>query len=93
MKCNTHLKSAIDSIENVISLSEMYHDIFSKQKKKKIAFENDRCKKNGRQIKYTYLFILLKCMHTFLALNVSLSMVMVMLLNRMPSPLCFHIII
>ena len=71
----------------------MYHDIFQ-SKKNMISFEGDRYKENGRQIKhYEYILILLKFMHTFLAFNVRLSLVMVMLLNRVPSLLCFHIII
>ena len=80
MICNIiPTESAIDNRDNVISLFEMYYDIFFMIKEK------------GRQSEHTHILILLKCMHTFLELNVSLSLVMLMLLNRMPSQLCFHI--
>ena len=57
------------------------------------SFEAGQYIENGRQIKQTYTLYLLKFIHTFLALNVSLPFVMVMLLIRVPSLLCFHTMI
>ena len=51
--------------------------IFFQSKRNMISFEDDRFKENIRQIKHTHILILLMVMHTFLALNVSLSLVMV----------------
>ena len=69
----------------------MYHDFFQ-SKRNMISYGDYWYKENGRQIKHAYILII-KFMHTFLAYYVSLLLVMVMILKRVPSLLCFHVII
>ena len=57
-----------------------------------ISYGNYRYKENGREIKHAHILIV-KFMHTFLAYYVSLLLVMVMILNKVPSLLCFQVII
>ena len=83
--------SSIDNRDNIISLSEMYHDIFWR-KRNMISFGDNSYKGNDTQIKYSYILIA-NFMQTFLALHLGLSLVMVMILNKVPPLLCFHIII
>ena len=72
------------TIKAMLLLSKMYHDIFTIQKKNGIE------KKLEDKLK-THTYYSLR-FHTFLVQQVSLSLVLVMILNNVPSLLCFHII-
>ena len=69
--------STIDNRDNVLSLSEMYHDIFQ-IKRNMISYGDDWYKENHRQIKHVYILVV-KFEHTFLVSHVSLSLVMLMI--------------
>ena len=79
------------TIKTMLSLSEMHHDILINQKKYYFLCR-ELIKRSGRQLNYARL-LFVKFMHTFLAQHISISFVLVMILNRVPSLFCFHVII